>query len=151
MQLLEDNFFMQRCLELAANAKRNGKTAVGAVVTKDNVIVAEGMEGDNSLPSLLSHAEIVAIVEAVKKLGTKDLSDCVLYTTVEPCLMCSYTIRETRIARVVFGTKAGEIGGVYSSYPLLTATAVSRWQTPVEVDGGFLEKECLQLLQKAKD
>src|SRR5688572_13687418 len=145
MQIMEDNFFMQRCLQLAADAKRNGKTAVGAVVTKDNQIVAEGTEGDDSLPQLLGHAEIIAIIKAIKKSGTKDLSDYVLYTTVEPCFMCSYVIRETRIARVVFGAKAGEIGGVYSSYPLLTATAISRWQTPVEVEGGFLEKECLQL------
>jgi tRNA(adenine34) deaminase len=148
---MEDNFFMQRCLQLAADAKRNGKTAVGCVVTKDDQIIAEGMEGDDSLPQLLGHAEIIAIIEAIKKSGTKDLSDCVLYTTVEPCFMCSYVIRETRIARVVFGAKAGEIGGVHADYPLLTATAISRWQTPVEVHGGFLEKECLQLLQKEKD
>jgi tRNA(adenine34) deaminase len=120
------------------------------VVTKDNQIVAEGIEGDNSLPSLLSHAEIIAIIAATKTLDTKDLSNCVLYTTVEPCFMCSYVIRETRIARVVFGAKAGDIGGVYSSYPLLTATDISRWQTLVQVDGGLFEKECLQWLQKAK-
>jgi tRNA(adenine34) deaminase len=148
---MTDNFFMQRCLELAADAKRNGKTAVGSVVVKDNLILAEGTEGDNSLPQLLGHAEIIAIVEAVKNSGTKDLSNCVLYTTVEPCFMCSYLIRETGIARVVFGAKAGEIGGVYSSYPLLTATDISKWQSPVQVDGGVLEKECLQLLQKAKN
>ena len=147
---MEDNFFMQRCLQLAADAKRNGKTAVGAVVTKDNQIVAEGTEGDDSLPQLLGHAEIIAIIKAIKKSGTKDLSDYVLYTTVEPCFMCSYVIRETRIARVVFGAKAGGIGGVYSPYPLLTATDISRWQTLVQVDGGLLETDCLQWLQKAK-
>jgi tRNA(adenine34) deaminase len=147
---MEDKFFMERCLQLAADAKRNGKTAVGAVVTKDNQIVAEGIEGDNSLPSLLSHAEVIAIIAAIKNLDTKDLSNCVLYTTVEPCFMCSYVIREARIARVVFGAKAGDIGGMYSSYPLLTATDISKWQTQVQVHGGLLERECLQLLQKAK-
>jgi len=90
------------------------------------------------------------VLKAIKKSGTKDLSDYVLYTTVEPCFMCSYVIRETRIARVVFGAKAGGIGGVYSPYPLLTATDISRWQTLVQVDGGLLETDCLQWLQKAK-
>lgn len=142
---------MQRCLQLAADAKRNGKTAVGSMVVKGNLVVAEGTEGDASLPQILGHAEIIAIVEAIKKLGTKDLRNCVLYTTVEPCFMCSFVIRETGIARVVFGARAGEIGGVYADFPLLSTTAISRWQTPVQLDGGFFEQECLQLLQKAKD
>jgi tRNA(adenine34) deaminase len=145
---MDDNFFMQRCLELAANAKRNGKTAVGSIIVKDNLIIAEGMEGESKVPPLLGHAEIIAVVKAVEMLNTKHLTDCILYTTVEPCFMCSFVIRETGIAKVVFGTKAGEIGGMHSIYPLLSTNDISRWPTPVHVNGGVLERECLQLLQK---
>ncbi|HKH61176.1 MAG TPA: nucleoside deaminase [Flavitalea sp.] len=148
MQITENEFFMQHCLQLAADAKRKGKTAVGSVVVKDNLIIAEGTEGDSSLPQLLAHAEIVAILKALQKIGTNDLYNCELYTTVEPCYMCSYVIRETNIARVIFGTRAGEIGGAFASYPLLTTKAVSRWQTEILLDGGVLEEDCLQLLKK---
>ena len=150
MQITENEFFMQRCLQLAAEAKRKGKPAVGSVVVKDKVIISEGTEGESSLPPLLAHAEIVAILKAIQKLGTNDLFNCVLYTTVEPCYMCSYVIRETKIARVIFGTKAGEIGGAFSSYPLLTTKAVSRWQTEILLERGVLEEDCLQLLKKVK-
>ncbi len=147
---MNDHFFMQRCLQLAAEAKKNGKTAVGAVMVKDNNIIAEGWEGESLLPDILGHAEIVAIVKAIEKLNTKDLSLCTMYTTVEPCFMCSYLIRETQIARVVFGAKAGDIGGVHSNFPLLGTTAIGRWKKSVATEGGMLEKECLQFLQKVK-
>jgi tRNA(adenine34) deaminase len=149
MQPETDVVFMRRCLQLATEAKKVGKTAVGSIVVKNNVVIAEGFEGDSSLPQLLAHAEVVAIIRAVQKLGTNDLHSCVLYTTVEPCYMCSYIIREVKISRVIFGVNAGDVGGATASYPLLQATHIKKWR-PVLVEGGILETACLELLQGTK-
>mgnify|MGYP003575982204 CR=1 FL=1 len=121
---------MQRCLDLAAKAKANGKTPVGAVIVRDEDIIAEGIEGGPELPSPLAHAEVVAIINAIDKLGSKDLSGCVLYTNVEPCLMCSYLIRQTKISKVVYGKEAGEIGGARGKFPILISNSIAKWGEP---------------------
>lgn len=143
-----DEIFMKRCLELAAIAKSCGKTAVGALVVRDNEIVAEGIESSDEYPALIAHAEIVALIKASEVLGKKELSDCKMYTTVEPCFMCSYLIRETKIAEVVFGVSAGQIGGSNPDMPLLTTDKISRWPETVKIRGGVLEQECAALLKK---
>jgi tRNA(adenine34) deaminase len=140
--------FMTRCLELAMQAKEAGKAAVGAVVVKNDVIIAEGIEGIGALPPSLAHAEIAALLKALAALQSKDLNDCTLYTSVEPCYMCSYLIRDTKVSKVVFGAKAGEIGGLHAEFPLLRTTNIAKWSSAPIIIGGVLEKECLQVLKK---
>jgi tRNA(adenine34) deaminase len=144
----KDEALMRRCLELALVAKGRGKTAVGAIVVKDNAIVAEGVERSGEYPALIAHAEIVALLKAAEALGTKDLSGCMMYTTVEPCFMCSYLIRETKIAEVVYGASAGQIGGTNPDIPLLTTPDINRWPVAVKIRGGVLEQECMAMLRK---
>lgn len=138
---------MQRCLELAKQAKSNGHTAVGCVIVKDNTIIAEGLEGSEELPKLMSHAENVAILKTINTLGTKDLSNCALYTTVEPCFMCTYLIRQTKLKKVVYGTTT-PAGGNSSIFPILQTDMISVWEKAPEIIGGLLESECKALLKK---
>lgn len=138
---------MQRCLELAAQAKANGKTAVGSVITRKGKIIAEGSEGDPQLPSLMSHAENIALLKAIEHLDSRDLSSCELYTTVEPCYMCTYLIRQTRIKKVVYGTTT-PAGGASSTHPILKTTDVEVWDPPPQIVEGVLKEECMALLQK---
>lgn len=138
--------YMQRCIELAAEAKKNGHTAVGSVLVSNDSIIAEGMEGDALLPKIMSHAENIALLKAIEIRGHKDLSDCILYTTVEPCFMCAYLIRQTKIKKVVYGTET-PAGGYSSDYPILTAKSISSWKNVPEVIGGFLKDECENLLK----
>lgn len=145
----KDELFMKRCLELAAIAKDRGKTAVGALVVRNNEIIAEGVEASEEYPALVAHAEIVALIKATEMLGTKDLSDCIMYTTVEPCFMCSYLVRETKIDEVVFGVSAGQIGGTNPDFPLLTTDKISRWPATVKIKGAVLEQDCAAMLKKA--
>jgi tRNA(adenine34) deaminase len=140
---------MNRCLQLAMQAKSAGKTAVGSLIIRDNKVIAEGIEGSEVLPAILAHAEIIAIEKAVTSTASKDLSGCMLYTTVEPCFMCSYLIRETKITTVVYGAKAGTIGGVNSEHPILVSNSISKWSAPPVVFGGVLEAECLEVLKKS--
>lgn len=140
--------YMRRCLELAAMAKANGKVAVGSVVVKDKKIIATGMEGAEDLPDILSHAEVVGIINAIKYTGSEDLSSCTLYTTVEPCFMCSYLIRKTKIKKVVFGTKARNTGGISSAFPFLSSDNISCWPTAPQIVEGILKEDCEKMLEK---
>ncbi|OON85408.1 tRNA-specific adenosine deaminase, partial [Pyramidobacter sp. C12-8] len=100
-----DEFYMRRCIELAKQAADNGDVPVGAVVVRqsDGEIVGEGFNRRELDRSSLSHAELIAIDQASKKLGGWRLIDCVLYVTLEPCAMCGGAIVNSRVERLVFG------------------------------------------------
>jgi tRNA(adenine34) deaminase len=119
-----DVYYMKRCEILAAQAAANGDAPVGSIITKDDEIIAEAIEASKFKNDITCHAEIDAIRLAVKKLQTNDLSDCILYTTHEPCIMCAYAIRFYKIKKVVYQHSANYLGGVSSSMPLLTSKEV---------------------------
>jgi tRNA(adenine34) deaminase len=138
---------MRRCLELAGQARANGETAVGAVVVHDGVIVGEGRERNRRALDPTAHAEVEAIRDACRRLDSLSLDGCELYTTVEPCILCSYAVRQTGIARVVYGVTAGPVGGGSAApHPVLVTEAVDTWAAPPEVVSGFMAAECRALL-----
>ncbi|MBQ8603473.1 MAG: nucleoside deaminase [Oscillospiraceae bacterium] len=106
--------FMLRAVELAQKAYEMGEVPVGAVVVKDNRIIGEGYNFRESQQSALGHAEIMAIENACKTLGSWRLEGCTLYVTMEPCVMCTGAIINSRMERVVYSLidfKAGGLGG----------------------------------------
>jgi len=106
--------FMMRALELAQKAYDMGEVPVGAVVVKENKIIGEGYNFRESEQSALGHAEIMAIENACKTLGSWRLEGCTLYVTMEPCVMCTGAIINSRMERVVYSLidfKAGGLGG----------------------------------------
>lgn len=136
---------MRECIRLAQVALKRGDGPVGAVVVHQGQVVAEGIEAGKTARDITRHAEILAINNARRVLDTADLSDCVLVTTHEPCIMCSYAIRHHRIPVVVFGLAVGEVGGYSSQLPVLKDRTVKRWGDPPKVIGGVLEAECRAL------
>ena len=142
-----DEAFMRRCLALATEAGMRGDTPVGCVIIAAGKELVAASECVDSAHDIAGHAEIEAVRRACQVRGTFDLQDCALYTTVEPCFLCAYAIRETRIARVVYGTPAAGIGGATSAYPILIADDIATWGTPPIVTGGILAKECRALLE----
>ena len=138
----DHDLYMRKCLGLATKAKQNGKTGVGSVLVRAGRIIAEGEEGSSKLPGHLAHAELLAINDAILTVGKENLSGCTLYTTVEPCVMCSYVIRNMRIGCVVIGTATGGVGGVTSAYPILIADDIRTWGKPPQIIQGILEEEC---------
>ena len=134
-------FYMRACIDLALIAKARGDSPVGSVVVQDGVIIAEGIEGGKTKKDITFHAEIEAIREANIITGNADLSDCILYTTHEPCIMCSYVIRHAKIQGVVFGISVVEVGGVHSFYPILSDTKIKKWGKPPRIAKGILERE----------
>lgn len=144
----EHEKYMRRCLELAASAKENGKIAVGSIIVKDRKVIAAGMEGAEDLPDILSHAEVIAIINAIKYTGSEDLSNCTLYSTVEPCFMCSYLIRKTKVKKVVFGAQSINTGGISSAFPFLRSDNISCWPPAPQIIEGILREDCEKMLQK---
>ncbi len=107
--------FMLRRIELAQKAYDMGEVPVGAVVVKNNKIIGEGYNFRESRQSALGHREIMAIDNACKTLGNWRLEGCTLYVTMEPCVMCTGAIINSRIERVVYSLidfKAGGMGGL---------------------------------------
>lgn len=133
---------MRRCIALARLAKERGESPVGAVIVHAGEVIAEGIEAGRTEQDITRHAEVIAINNARRALGTADLSDCILVTTHEPCILCSYAIRHHRIPLVAFGLAVGEIGAYSSELAVLKDRTVKRWGEPPEVIGGVLEEEC---------
>jgi len=146
--LNQDIYWMKRCLELASQAKVQGNTAVGSLITIENILMVESEELTPSGDDPFAHAELVAVREACRKLSTRKLSNATLYTTVEPCFLCSYAIRSAGLQRVVIGCLTPEIGGASSNYPILAATDITKWGIPPKITWHILEQECRQMLKK---
>jgi tRNA(adenine34) deaminase len=109
--------YMKRCLELAQKAASQGEVPVGAVIVYQNQIIAEGWNCRETLQSSIHHAEIIVIEKACKALHAWRLLDCELYVTLEPCIMCTGAILQSRISSVIFATpdpKGGACGSLYS-------------------------------------
>jgi tRNA(Arg) A34 adenosine deaminase TadA len=122
--------YMARCEELAAQARGQGEASVGAVIVRERHVIAEAMEQVVAQHDVTGHAELLAIRAACRNLNTFDLSGCTLYTNVEPCIMCSFAIRETGIEHVVIGRAVEEIGGATSRFPILTDDSIGSWRAP---------------------
>jgi tRNA(adenine34) deaminase len=106
-----DEKMMRRCIELSKMATREGEFPFSAVICQDGEIVAETTNRVGRDADVTKHAEVLAISEAQRVLGTTNLERCTLYTNVEPCPMCSFPIRETRMRKVVYAIRSPLMGG----------------------------------------
>ena len=143
-----DKHFMQRCIELSKLSLDQGDAPFGSLITRDNELIAEGINAANTKVS--EHAEITALHNAHQVIGSPDLSGCTLYTSCEPCPMCSFMIREYKISRVVFALPSLYMGG-YSKWKILQDTDLTKFNlffgTPPEVIGNFMEDEAKQVME----
>jgi tRNA(adenine34) deaminase len=146
---MDDDELMRRAVALARRASAGGETAVGAIVACGGDVIGEGEESVRRRLDPSAHAEVEAIRDACRRRGSLDLEDATLVTTVEPCVLCAYAIRRTRIARVVYGVPAGEAGGVTSAYRVLTDPEFGAYRPPA-VTAGVLAEECRALLERRR-
>lgn len=134
---------MYDALALAKEAAEMGEVPVGAVIVKDGKIIARGKNEREAKQNALSHAEIEAINNACKALGSWRLDECEMYVTLEPCPMCAGAIINSRIKTLVFGaydSKSGSIDSVVNlcDYP---------YNHKPEIYGGICEDACLNVLR----
>jgi tRNA(adenine34) deaminase len=119
--------FVRRCLELARIALYGGDAPVGSLVVRHGQIIAEGIEGVKAQQDVTWHAELDAV------------------RNVEPCVMCSYAIRQTGISEVVIGMETASLGGISSACAILCDPAIPGWGPPPAIVIDILREECLQL------
>lgn len=105
-----ENIYMKIALKEAIKAKKQDEVPVGAVIVKDNKIISKAHNQKEKKQNPIKHAEIIAIERACKKLRTWHLDECILYVTLEPCLMCAGAIMQSRIKKVVFATYSEKFG-----------------------------------------
>jgi tRNA(adenine34) deaminase len=140
-----DEEFIRECLKLGAIARQAGDAPVGSIIVLDEKIIAKSFESVKANNDPTDHAELKAVRDACRKLETLDLSAATLYTNVEPCWMCSYAIRQTKISRIVFGSRNAQIGGASSKFKVLQDENL---KSPVpEIVAGILEAECGEMLK----
>lgn len=136
-----DERFMAVALQEAAQAASLGEVPVGAVIVRDGKIIARGKNERETKKDPAAHAEIVAIRKAGKKLGRWNLSDCDLFVTLEPCVMCSGAIVYARIARVYYGADDLRFGCCGT---IMNLVADPRLNHRAETEGGIIQEECLE-------
>lgn len=138
-----DEKYMKEAIRQAKKAGASLEVPIGCVIVRDGKIIARGYNRRNTDKSTLSHAELLAIRKASKKVGDWRLEDCTLYVTLEPCQMCAGAIVQARMKRVVIGSmnpKAGCAGSI------LNLLEMERFNHQVEVERGVLQEECSTLL-----
>ena len=114
----KDLYFIKCAYRQASKALSIDEVPVGAVIVKDNKIIAKAYNQKEKLNDPTAHAEILAIKKACKKLNTWHLDDCVMYVTLEPCTMCAGAIIQARIKKVVYGAKSYQDGSIESAFKL---------------------------------
>ena len=138
--MLDDEYFMRQALLEAQKAFERDEVPVGAVVVSQERIIARGHNLTETLTDVTAHAEMQAITAAAGFLGGKYLTDCTLYVTLEPCVMCAGALGWSQISRIVYGA-SDEKRGFLRFAPHAT-------HPKTLVQGGVLEEECAALMQK---
>lgn len=141
----EDMKWMQRALELAEHAESEGEVPVGAVIVRDDVMLAEGWNQPVMSHDPSAHAEMMALRAAGLVEKNYRLLNTTLYVTLEPCVMCAGAIIHARVDRVVYGATDPRVGAAGSAFALLGS---AKFNHLVQVEGGILESECGGLLRR---
>ncbi|HNY07568.1 MAG TPA: nucleoside deaminase [Bacteroidales bacterium] len=134
-----DETFMKEALKEAAKALAKNEVPIGAVIVCQNRIIARAHNLTETLNDPTAHAEMLAFTAATSFIGAKYLTDCTLYVSVEPCVMCAGASFWMQIPRIVFGAKDPKRGYSLINQNLLHPKTV--------VTSGILEKECAALIK----
>ena len=141
----DDEHWMWNALEQAKKAAAVDEVHVGAVLVKDNQLIAEGWNHPIQLHDPSAHAEMIALRHAGIILNNYRLLDTTLYVTLEPCVMCVGAMIHARVGRVVFGAYDAKTGAAGSMFDLLQS---AKHNHKIEVMGGVLEAQCREVLQE---
>ena len=136
--MTDDEKFMRKALDEARIAFDRDEVPIGAVIVSHGRVIARAHNMTEALTDVTAHAEMQAITSATSLLGGKYLTDCTLYVTVEPCLMCAGAIGWAQIPRVVYGAPDDKRG--YHTY------TASPFHKKTTVTAGVLEAECAALM-----
>ncbi len=140
MELYSDIYFMNEALKEARKAYDADEVPVGVVIVAENKIIARAHNLTELLNDVTAHAEMQAITSAANFIGGKYLNECVLYVTLEPCLMCAGALYWSHITKVVYGASDDKKGFSKLNQPVLHPKTV--------IVKDVLEEECSKLLKE---
>ena len=143
-QAMNHEHYIRYAISLAQKAESQGEVPVGAVIVKNNEIIAEGYNQPIQLNDPTAHAEMMALRAAAKKLNNYRLTDCVMYVTLEPCSMCVGAMIHARISHLVFGASEPKTGAAGSAFHLLNDP---KHNHQIDCHGGVLAQECASILK----
>ena len=138
--IFTDEYFMNEALKEARKALEQEEVPVGAVVVIQNRIIARAYNMTQQLNDVTAHAEMIAITSASNHLGAKYLTECTLYVTLEPCVMCAAALKWAQLGRIVYGASDHREGFMRIQENLLHKKSL--------VIPGILEKEAATLLKQ---
>lgn len=141
---MEKEKYMEQALKEAKKAYNKAEVPIGVVIVKNDKIIARAHNLKEIKKDTIEHAEIRAIKKASKKLDAWRLTDCEMYTTLEPCPMCAGAIIQSRIKKVYIGAMDEKTGACGSVLNLLKDY---KFNHTVELEYGILEEECKKILK----
>ena len=143
MKLFSDEYYMKEALKEARKAKERDEIPVGAIIVCDKTIIARAHNLTETLNDPTAHAEMQAFTSATNRIGSKYLNECVLYVTLEPCVMCAGASFWARIGKIVYGADDEKRGYTLLRKPVLHPRTV--------VQRGVLKEECSKLIKEFFD
>lgn len=142
---MEHTFYMNLAFQEALKAFDEGEVPVGAVIVHEDTIIGRGYNRIEALNDATAHAEIIAISAATTALSTWRLNNCILYVTLEPCLMCLGAILQSRIETIVYGASDNRLGAIETfHYKDQAEQAYRRFPQTI---GAIMQEECRALVQ----
>jgi tRNA(adenine34) deaminase len=142
--MMNDELYLRRAIELAAQAQAAGDVPIGAVLVSGD-FVFEACNEKETRPDATAHAEMLVLRAAAERLGTWRLSDATVYVTKEPCVMCAGAMIATRIKRVVYGARDPKGGADGGAFDILRSPKTNH---RLEVTAGVLEEEAAEQLRR---
>lgn len=132
--------YMQIAIKEAKKAAKRGDVPVGAVIVYKNKIIAKAHNKKQLRKNSLKHAELLVINKACKKLKTWHLDECTIYVTLEPCMMCTGAIIESRTKKIYYATKSDKYGSLNK--------ITEKNKTKMQINEGICKKESIDILKK---
>ena len=139
-----DAAYMREALRLATKAYAADEVPVGAVVVRNGKIIGRAYNQTELLKDATAHAEMLAVTQAEAAVGDWRLTDCDIYVTKEPCVMCAGALVQVRMRRVIFGCNDPQTGAAGGLINLLQHPALNHH---CEITSGVMQKECTAILQ----
>jgi tRNA(adenine34) deaminase len=140
MQVFSHEYFMKEALKEAQKAFDADEVPVGAIVVAENKIIARSHNLTERLTDVTAHAEMQAITSAANYLGGKYLTECSIYITLEPCLMCAGALYWSQVSTIIYGAKDEKRG--------FSNQVINVLHPKTEIVSGVLEEECSSILKQ---
>jgi tRNA(adenine34) deaminase len=140
-----DAYWMRQALVAAHAAQERGEVPVGTCIVADGTILALAGNRTRTDQDPTAHAEMVALREAARKVGNYRITDAVVYSTIEPCVMCAGGLIQARVRRLVYGAPDERAGAVASRFRVCDSDFLNH---RIDITAGVLEEECREIMQE---